>query len=40
LVVEQPIPLEVRRDGGGTYILDERGDAEDPYLVYVWSEDG
>ena len=35
LYVEQPIPLEIRHDGGGTYILEERSDGE---LVYVWSE--
>ena len=38
LFVEQPIPLEIRHEGGGIYVLDERGDEENPELVYVYSE--
>jgi hypothetical protein len=34
LVVEQPIPREIRHEGGGTYVLEERGDE----LVYVYVE--
>jgi hypothetical protein len=34
LVVEQPIPREIRHEGGGTYVLEERGDD----LVYVYVE--
>ena len=36
LLVELPIPLEVERDGGGLYVLDERGDEDEPHFVYVW----
>ena len=36
IFVEQPIPLEIRHEGGGTYVLDERGDEESPTLVYVY----
>jgi hypothetical protein len=32
LVVEQPLPLEIRHDGGGTYVLEERGEE----FVYVY----
>jgi hypothetical protein len=39
LLVELPVPLEVQREGGGAYVLEERGNAEDPYLVYVYIED-
>ena len=38
LLVEQPIPLEIRHDGGGTYVLEERGDPDEPDLVYVYLE--
>ncbi len=38
LLVELPVPLEVQRDGGGTYILEERGKPDDADLVYVWIE--
>ncbi|MEY2473664.1 MAG: hypothetical protein QOK28_2993 [Actinomycetota bacterium] len=38
LVVDQPIPREIRHDGGGTYVLEERGDPENPDLVYVYLE--
>jgi hypothetical protein len=36
LLVDQPIPREIAHDGGGTYVLDERGDADAPDLVYVY----
>jgi hypothetical protein len=36
MLVELPVPLEIRRDGGGIYVLEERGDPEDPELVYVY----
>jgi len=35
LLVEQPIPLEIRHEGGGTYVLEERAD---DVLVYVYVE--
>jgi len=38
LLVELPVPLEVQRDGGGTYILEERGNPDEAELVYVWIE--
>jgi hypothetical protein len=38
LFVEQPIPREIRHEGGGTYVLEERGDESDPDLVYVYVE--
>jgi hypothetical protein len=42
LFVDQPIPREIRHEGGGTYVLDERpkqgGDEDDPLLVYVYVE--
>jgi hypothetical protein len=38
LHVDQPVPREIRHDGGGTYVLDERGDEDDPDLVYVYVE--
>ncbi len=38
LLVELPIPLEVEREGGGIYVLDERGTEEDPEYVYIWAE--
>lgn len=38
LLVELPIPLEVEREGGGIYVLDERGTDEDPEYVYIWAE--
>jgi len=37
-LVELPVPLEIRRDGGGIYVLEERGDANEPDLVYVYTE--
>lgn len=36
LLVDQPIPREIRHEGGGTYVLEERGDESDPDLVYVY----
>lgn len=36
LLVELPIPLEVEREGGGLYVLEERGTPEDPHYVFVW----
>jgi hypothetical protein len=30
--------LEVQRDGGGMYVLEERGDPDEAELVYVWAE--
>ncbi|HVV38524.1 MAG TPA: hypothetical protein VHC63_18085 [Acidimicrobiales bacterium] len=38
LLVEQPIPREVRHEGGGSYVLEERGDEREPELVYVYVE--
>jgi hypothetical protein len=38
LVVDEPIPREIKHEGGGTYVLDERGDEDDPDLVYVYVE--
>lgn len=38
LVVEQPIPLEIEHDGGGRYLLEERGKDDETELVYVYSE--
>jgi hypothetical protein len=37
-LVEQPVPLEIQRDGGGIYVLEERGDPAEPELVYVFIE--
>ncbi len=39
-LVESPVPLEIQRDGGGTYVLEERGNPDEPDLVYVYVEDG
>jgi hypothetical protein len=38
LLVDQPIPREIAHEGGGTYVLDERGDEDNPVLVYVYVE--
>jgi len=38
LLVDQPIAREIRHEGGGTYVLEERGDEEDADLVYVYLE--
>lgn len=38
LVVDVPVPLEIRHDGGGSYVLEERGDPEEPTLVYVYTQ--
>ncbi len=38
LLVETPVPLEIRRDGGGMYVLEERGNPDEPDLVYVYVE--
>lgn len=32
------MPREVRHEGGGTYVLEERGDPDEPYLVYVYTD--
>lgn len=37
-MVELPIPLEVEREGGGLYVLEERGTEDDPLFIYVWIE--
>ena len=37
-LVEVPVPLEIQRDGGGTYVLEERGNPDEPDLVYVYIE--
>lgn len=36
--MEQPIPLEIEHEGGGRYLLEERGDEDAPELVYVYAE--
>ncbi len=38
LLVELPIPLEVEREGGGLYVLEQRGKADEPEFVFVWIE--
>lgn len=38
LLVELPIPLEVEREGGGLYVLEERGSTDEPEFVFVWVE--
>ena len=38
LLVELPVPLEVEREGGGLYVLEERGSEDEPELIYVWVE--
>ena len=38
LLVEQPNPREIRHEGGGSYVLEERGAEENPDLVYVYVE--
>lgn len=38
LLVPLPIPLEVEREGGGLYVLEERGSEDEPEFVYVWVE--